>query len=193
MRNNHVPIYRTVIFVLIVVLGVTLVHSPRSTQAAPQAAGAQMLAITVIDVPLSTRADVTNDWVKLTDLGTFSVHSADSMLELTFNGRLYAYGFSKPITMAHFELRVNDSASLIGRARTAVTNIDDSPVLMPASFTGMFNGLKVGDHTASMWVRSTAGTTISSVTVNPNGLPVDVLIVKEYLPFGFSYLPMIAK
>ncbi len=191
MSKNHVTIYRTVIVVLSVILMFTLVQSPRSTKAAPQTAGAQMLGVSVINVNTLFITDVTTTFTKLGDLGIFSVNSADSLLELTFNGRI-STGNLLTSTGLIFELRVDDTPSPIGLAQAIVTQDVNTSFGLPAVFTGFFSGLSVGDHTASIWVR-TKDQTATNASIDPANIGANVLIVKEHLPFGVAYLPMIAK
>jgi len=191
MSKNHVSIYRTVFVVLSVILMFTLVQSPRSTKAAPQTAGAQMLGVDVINVYNSSLANVTITFTKLGDLGNFTVNSADSLLELTFNGRI-SIGNLLTSTGAIFELRVDDTPSPIGLAQAIVTTDVNTSYGFPAVFTGFFSGLPVGDHTVSIWVR-TLYQTATNASIDPGNLGANVLIVKEHLPFGVAYLPMIAK
>ena len=70
-------------------------------------------------------------------------------------------------------------------------NLDDA-TSGQVSITGMFAGLTAGNHTASMWVRTYLGTATSAY-LDPGCWYTDVLIVKEYLPFGMAFLPMIKR
>ncbi len=193
MNKNHESVYRTIIVFLSVILVLTLLQSPRSTQAAPQAAGAQKLGVTVFYVSNSSLAPVTSTYAKLANLGTFTVHSDDSLLELTYNGRIYAViPDISTATGVIFELRVDDTTSSFGRARAHIRKVEGGSGGIPISFSGMFSGFSKGDHTASVWVRTPSGTATEAM-VNPGGWESNVLIVKEHLPFGVSFLPMITK
>jgi len=191
MSNNRVTVYRLVIVVLLIILVFSLVQSPRTTQAASQAAGAQMLAVTVYDVESGSIANVNSTWTKLADLATFTVNSNDSLVELTFNGRVFIADFAEPSSVAYFEMRVDGAASTIGTARASLSDLEEGQSVL-VSFTGMFSGLSEGFHTASMWVR-TASSTAFLAAVNPHNYESDVLIVKEHLPFGVTFLPLISK
>lgn len=190
MNKNHESVYRTIIVFLSVILVLTLLQSPRSTQAAPQAAGAQMLGVTVFNVNCTNIPKVSETYAKLTNLGTFTVHSPESMVELTYNGRISIESMTSSGVI--FELRVDDNASTIGRARAIVKELEIGGDGVQVSFTGFFNGLSAGIHTASIWVRSPYGTA-TYARVDTGCWSTDVLIVKEHLPFGFAYLPLINK
>jgi hypothetical protein len=191
MSQKHVFVYRILIVVLTVILVITLVQSPRATQAAPQAAGAQMLDVSVFEVDCLYKPSVDENYAKLGNLATFTVRSADSFLELVFNGRFYISSFTDS-SGALFELRVDDSESSIGLARANMWMEEANTPGLPISITGIFKGLAAGEHTASIWVRTLSGSANTAV-VNPGCWGGDVLIVKEHLPFGVAYLPMITK
>lgn len=192
MSKNREFVYRMSIVVLLIILIFTLVQSPRATQAAPQAAGAQLLGVTVFNVVCRSLEIANTTFTKLADLGTFTVHSSDSILELIFNGRIFAANFSEGVHGVYFELRVDGVASSIGRARAVLRSSEISGDGVYVSFTGMFSGLAAGAHTASMYVR-TSTLTASGPAQNPGCYDSDVLIVKEYLPFGVTYMPLINK
>ena len=191
MSKKHEFFYRMIIVLLTVILVFTLLQSPRATQAAPQAAGAQMLGVTVFDVECGNGVNLTSTYVKLRDLGTFMVNSPDSLVELTFNGRIFVESFSSS-TGAVFELRIDDTPSTIGRARANLRAAQVGGGGEQVSITGMFRGLSVGSHSASMWARTIFGTA-TGARLDPGCWSTDVLIVKEHLPFGVSFLPMITK
>lgn len=191
MSKNREFGYRTIIIMLTVILVMTLVQSPRTTQAAPQASGAPMVGVTVFNVSCNSRPLVWTTYSIISNLGIFTVNSAESLMELTYNGRISVNGFTDS-TGAIFELRVDDVTSTVGRARAKVLDVEAGSGGVQVSITGMFKGLTAGNHTASMWVGTTYGTA-STAMVNPDCWSTDVLIVKEHLPFGFSYLPMITK
>jgi len=192
MSQKHEFYYRMIIVLLTVILVFTLVQSPRSTNAAPLAAGTPMVAVTVIDVPTYYLAEVSSDFAKIADIGTFTKHSTGSLVELTFSGRIYMTEYSVQSIGAIFELRVDGNVSSIGRARASLRTSETSFGGVPVSITGMFTELSEGDHTVSMWVRTVLGSG-SAAFVNPMNFPTDVLIIKEQLPFGFAYMPLINK
>lgn len=190
MSKNREFVYRLIIVMATVLLVFTLVQSPSLSKAAPLVAGAPMLHVNVFEVPSTTYYDSFNTTpVKLADLGTVTVSSADSLLEITYNGGIYV-GFMSG-SYVFLEIRVDNTSSTVGRARTQVQASEiDSRV--PVSFTGFFSGLVTGNHIISIWVWTSSGQA-NTVQLNGFDLPSDVLIVKEYQPFGFSYLPLTTK
>lgn len=189
----HQPLFAPVkrlTWVALIALGFFFGNRVIPGQATPQAA---MLTPTVVqsvfDVNCISLPAVTPTYLKLTDLATFNVQSGDSMVEATFNGRIFVESFANS-TGAVFELRVDDLPSGEGRARAIVKTAEAGNDGLPVSFTGLFTGLPAGEHTASMWVRTFYGSA-SSAMVDPGCWSADVLIVKEYTPFGFAYLPSV--
>jgi hypothetical protein len=169
----------------------TLVLGSRAQQgyATPKATTVQPAVITrVFDVSCTSLAAVTPTYAKLTDLATFTVNSPDSLVELTFNGRIYVGSFSSG-TGAVFELRVDNSPSSVGRARANLRTAEAGGGGVQTSITGLFDGLAAGEHTASIWVRTPPTGAATQAVVDPGCWSTDVLIVKEYTPFGFTYLP----
>jgi hypothetical protein len=118
------------------------------------------------------------------------VQSPESTVELTFNGRIYVSSFASG-TGAIFELRVDDEPSTVGRARATLRAAESGGGGVQASITGLFNGLPAGEHTASMWVRTSVSGAGSQAMVDPGCWSSDVLIVKEHTPFGSTNLPML--
>jgi hypothetical protein len=160
-------------------------------QASPETAALRpTLSTQVLDVNCISLASVTPTYAKLTDLGTFNVQSADSALELTFNGRIYIGSFTSG-TGAVFELRVDDAPSTVGRARANLRAAEAGGGGLQTSITGIFSGLSSGEHTASLWVRTSVAGSASQALVDPGCWSTDVLIVKEYTPFGQTFMPLV--
>lgn len=161
-------------------------------QARPEVAAMRpMLLAQVFDVNCTSLAAITPSYAKLADLGTFTVQSAESTLELTFNGRIFVGSFASG-TGAVFELRVDDTASTVGRARANLRTAQAGAGGVQTSITGLFTGLPAGTHTASMWVRTSAGGAGNQAMVDPGCWSTDVLIVREHVPFGFTHLPSVS-
>ena len=191
---------RTIIISVVLSAGAVIVVAllgARFTVASPQLApssGQPMVTIHVIPIYSVTLAEFGN-FTKIGDFATFNVNSSSSVVELTYNGRIRAVSLCKDGWYATFELRVDDTASTVGNVRTEVTNTElgeDLKVIM----IGIFN-LASGSHNASMWVKCNGtlpqlplGTFAS---INPDGWDSTVLIVKEYTPFGYVYMPIIQK
>ena len=175
-------------WVALIALGILFGSQVIPGQATPQAALMTPTVVqTVFDVNCISLPVVTTTYEKLTDLGTFSIQSGDSMVEATFNGRIFVDSFANS-TGAVFELRVDDLPSGVGRARANLRTAEAGGGGRPVSITGFFTGLPAGEHTASMWVRTFYGSA-NIAMVDPGCWSTDVLIVKEYTPFGFTYLP----
>ena len=76
-----------------------------------------LLNVQVLDVncPFSG-VSFSNNFTKVLDIGTFAASGApDSIVEITFNGRLFVGSFDASSTGAVFELRVDDMATAAGR------------------------------------------------------------------------------
>jgi hypothetical protein len=180
---------RVALIVLVIVLG----GHVRVGQATPQAATVgPMLVTQVFDVSCISLPAVTPNYAKLADLATFTVQSPDSTVEMTFNGRIFVGSFASG-TGAVFELRVDDTASTVGRARANLRAAEAGGGGVQASINAFFTGLAAGEHTASVWVRTSAGGAANQAMVDPGCWSTDVLIVKEYTPFGFTYLPSVSQ
>ncbi|HMQ32469.1 MAG TPA: hypothetical protein PKD53_17185 [Chloroflexaceae bacterium] len=161
-------------------------------QAGPQAASVRpMLVAEVFDVNCTSLAAITPTYARLANLATFTVQSPDSTVELTFNGRIFVGSFASG-TGAVFELRVDDAASTVGRARANLRAAQAGGGGVQTSITGLFTGLPAGEHTASMWVRTSAGGAGTQAMVDPGCWSTDVLIVKEHTPLGFTHLPAVS-
>jgi hypothetical protein len=172
-----------VLFALVIILGGQVWSG--------QAAGTRSTVIPqVFDVNCTSLATINSTYAKLMDLGSFTVQSSDSIVELTFNGRIFVSSFTSG-SGAIFELRVDNAASTVGRARANLRSAQAGGGGVQTSITGLFTGLAAGTHTASMWVRTSTGGAANQAMLDPGCWSTDVLIVKEYVPFGFTYLPMV--
>lgn len=179
---------RAALIALVVVLGGRVWGG----QATPQAAMQPMVIPQVFDVNCVSLATITPTYAKLTNLGTFTVNSPDSIVEMTFNGRIFIGSFTSG-TGAVFELRVDDATSTVGRARANLRVAQAGGGGVQTSITGFFTGLAAGNHTASMWVRTSSGGSANQAMVDPGCWSTDVLIVKEHTPFGATFLPAVLK
>jgi len=177
---------------VVVLLALVLVLGDRVTtgRAAPNAVMQPVLVPQVFNVNCTSLAAITPTYAKLLDMATFAVQSPDSIVEVTVNGRIFVGSFSAG-TGALFELRVDDQPSTTGRARANMRTAEAGGGGVQASITGFFSGLEPGNHTASMWVRSSNSGAGNQAMVDPGCWSSDVLIVKEHLPMGFTYLPAV--
>lgn len=177
----------------LVALALVLSGSAPAGQSTTQAAAVQPVVVAqVFDVNCTSLAAVTPTYAKLLDLATFSVQSPDALVEITFNGRIFVGSFASG-TGAVFELRVDDAATTQGRARANLRASEAGGHGNQATITGIFTGLAAGNHTASMWVRTSVSGAGTQAMVDPGCWSSDALIVKEYPPFGYAYLPSLLK
>jgi len=151
-----------------------------------------MIAVQSFMVPMISVSSFSDTYKKIGTLATFNVLSSNSMVELVFNGRIYVQSFSGDATGANFELRVDGMATEYGVARAYVRDLEAGERI-PVSITGLFHNLAVGPHTASMYVNVAWLGSGTNAQVNPGGWETDHLVVKEYTPIGFVYLPLTQK
>lgn len=146
IRKQVDRIARVLWIALVVLLGSQVMAG----QANPQAPTVQPMVITqVFDVSCASLISITPTYEKLVDLATFNVQSPNSTVELTFNGRIYM-GVITSGSGAVFELRVDDVATGMSRARANLREAEAGGGGRQASITGYFSGLAAGEHTASM-------------------------------------------
>jgi hypothetical protein len=128
-----------------------------------------------------------SDYTKITDIGDFTVESADSVVEVTFQGRVNVDTLVGA-TGSLFELRVDDTPSSVGRARAHINTVGAQGEHI--TFTGVFLGLEPGEHTVSMWIRTSNGNSGTGGRIDPGCWGSDVVIVREYAAFGHVFLPL---
>ncbi len=159
------------------------------TQAA--AAGQTAAFATVLDVNCTYLASFSSDYAKILDVGTFTTQSADSIVDVTFNGRISVESFQPSVFGARFELRVDNLPTTNGRARAGFrsTETGSSYDGIPVSAKGIFTGLGAGTHTVSIWVAGTQFGGGTNAAVNPNCWDGDSVIVMEFRPFWAAFLP----
>jgi hypothetical protein len=120
-------------------------------------------------------------YTKVADIGTFTKLLANSTIEVTFNGRTYVTGMSFGALGAIFELRVDNTATLNGRARASYRYSEASNGAgVQTSITGIFTGLAAATHTVSMWVQAAgAGASGTGAQLDPGCWSTDHVVVKE--------------
>jgi hypothetical protein len=130
---------------------------------------------TVLIVPCSPTLGVpyTTTYTKVGDIGSFDKALANSTMEVTFNGRIYAT-FSFGIPGAIVELRVDSAATSNGRARAFYSQ---SGIPAQTSITGIFTGLAAGNHTVSMWIQGQGGN--GTAWLDQGCWGTDSVVVKE--------------
>ncbi len=142
---------------------------------------------TILNVSCVSAANFNQEYTKITDIGDFTVVSDDAVVEVTYQGRVNVdtlTGTSGTV----YELRVNNLPSTVGSARAHVNTVGSQGEYI--TFTGVFTGLEPGEHTVSMWVRTSTGNTGTGGRVDPGCWSSDVVIVREYTAFGHVFLPL---
>lgn len=146
--------------------------------------------VTVLELACTAINDVGDTFVKIGDAGQFDVQSADSLVELQFNGRLYAESTNG--TGVRYELRVDDAATPRGRIRAILKAGEvGGGVGRNATMSGFYAGLPAGTHTVSIWAQTANGTDSDTVMYDAGCWSSDVVNIKEYLPFGTIALPAV--
>ena len=135
-----------------------------------------VLKYSVFNVDCSSVAAFGTTYVKVIDVGTFSKLNPNSWLEITFNGRVSADTVTS--TGAEFELRLDNVATTSGRARAHIWDNEVGYQGVPATIIGIFTGYGAGNHTVSIWVRTSYGSGTYG-GVDPGCWSTDSLIVKE--------------
>jgi hypothetical protein len=135
--------------------------------------------VTVIDVNCVSRPSApAGTWVRLATIGSFTKHHSDTPIELIFQGRI-AVTDAIGGTGVSYELRIDDAASSVGRARALLRSGEVGSEGVNACITGIFTGLGPGPHSVSIWVYSWYGVS-TSVMVDPGCFSTDAIIVKEF-------------
>ena len=106
--------------------------------------------ITSLSVMCAGLDTFSTSWAKITDVGSFTKITSSSTIEITYNGRISAGTMDG--TGATFELRVDNSPSGYGYARSNLRVPDAGTEGVPISITGIFTSLSAGNHTVSIWV-----------------------------------------
>lgn len=163
--------------------------APATAQAAPLAAFGPQVVVTTMHVPSLSANNFTNTWTKIGDIGNFVVHNSTSLVEVTYQGRLYVQ--TMPATGTYFRLMVDDYGPTpdSGMAVIRSEEIVDS---IPLTFSGYWQNLPEGQYAVSMWVRAVTGSGTYAI-INPGAWESTDVIVKEYLPLGSTYLPLMKK
>jgi hypothetical protein len=116
-----------------------------------------------------------NAFVRLSDIGTFTKVLSGSIIEVQFNGTVYASSMNG--SGAVYELRVDDQPSSEGWARIALKQ-DNMGNETTGTMTGIFSGLSTGSHTVSIWVIGANGPGTGAY-VDPGCWDSTHVIVKE--------------
>jgi hypothetical protein len=116
------------------------------------------------------------------DLGAITKRIAASSLVVTYYGRINVDALTG--SGAIFELRVDNTATTYGRAKTVIkyTEVGNIGIGIPITFSGVFPHLSAGYHTFSMWVYTTNGTGTNAY-YEPGCFHTDNLIIQEIKDF----------
>ena len=137
-----------------------------------------LLNTTVLLATCTSLASFSTAYAKILDVGSFFKTDSVSSVEITFNGRIAVVG-SVSGSGAYFELRVDNAATTKGRARASFKSAEVGSDGVLASITGIFPGLNSGNHTVSIWVRTSQGTGTSAM-VDPGCWSSDHVVVREF-------------
>jgi hypothetical protein len=143
---------------------------------------AGLVQATVLNVNCSgSGVSFTTAFTKVADIGAFTKLLANSTIEVTFNGRTYVTGMNFGAKGAVFELRVDNAATLNGRARASYRHSEaGNGAGVQTSITGIFTGLPATTHTVSMWVQAAdAGGSGMGALLDLGCLATDHVVVKE--------------
>jgi hypothetical protein len=173
-------------------LGVVLlaiVTLPSVTRPASGAAGGMSPTVhhTVLPVSCVSTPVFTSAYTKIADFGEFTVINGQSTVEATFYGRVSADTLTGT-SGAAFELRIDDAAAPIGRARATVRDSELSYGVQ-VSMSGVFPELSPGVHAVSVWVKAGGSGTGTGGRVDPGCWSTDHIVVREFAPFGTTFLP----
>jgi hypothetical protein len=147
--------------------------------------------VTTLPVIASTLPNISNTWTRIHDVGNFMVANPGSLVEVTFQGRLSVASMTGNGVI--FELRV-DNASPGYDSGQGLVELSQVNMHVSNTFSGYWSGLSAGLHTVSIWVSTEAQDETGTVAnMNPGGWPSTIVIVKEYLPVGSTYLPVMQR
>jgi hypothetical protein len=134
--------------------------------------------LTMLNVSCTSLSSFSTGYAKIVDVGTFAKQDANSLIEITFNGRIAVID-SLTGTGAIFEVRIDDLPTTQGRARASFKSAEVGDDGVPVSITGIFTGLGAGPHTVSIWMRAANGAG-SRAMVDPGCWSSDHIVVREF-------------
>lgn len=174
------------------------VFAPQPVRAADAAASSAALAfgpqvkLSTFQVPYIGPAFINSEaYMKVGNVGTFTVENAASLVEITHQGRVLGTN-SVSTSGLYAQLRVDDQIPLDNTGQ-AHLRISEDGVYIPLTFSGYWQNLSAGTHTISLWSHVTIPGGSASIAFNPGNWSSNDIIVKEYLPFGATYLPSISN
>ncbi|MBW7913449.1 MAG: hypothetical protein H3C54_07075 [Taibaiella sp.] len=123
---------------------------------------------------------VTSTLTKIDDMGTFTKHDDNTLVELAVQTVLNVASFGTAAGVV-FELRVDNTATTIGVSSVLLRNPGS---MTPVTLVGIFENLPAGVHTVSLWARGAGGTgTATNASWDSgcfNSAGVNNVLVKEY-------------
>lgn len=165
-------------------------------QAAPAQAGfGPNVKLTMLAVPYAGLANLTPTAQKIADVGSITVENAASLVEVTHQGYVTVNTISGSNNVI-FELRI-DGVTGAGVNVSQPSGIAQFRYLntgeyLPLTFTGYWYNLPAGTRTVSLWAH-TSLSTATNAYIGQGVAQANLVIVKEYLPFGTTYLPNVAR
>jgi hypothetical protein len=171
---------------------------PDRVEAAPLASFAPPVKVTHLWVPELHAANVTG-WTKLPQTlagsfpGIFTVQDPASLVEITLYSNLFVGNLGSSNTGVIFALVLDDTILPMGYTGVSTVRYGQRGTFVPATFAGYWQNLPAGEHAVSIYVNMYSAFTAQEVFVNVGSMPGSNLTVKEYLPFGTTYLPSIMQ
>lgn len=132
--------------------------------------------VTRLDTGAASSSSVSGTYALLRTVGSFSKAAASSHVKLTWNGHVRGTGVIATDWFCDFQLRVDGVANGSGTGRAVLYAGGGLQNDAPAGDTTFFDGLAVGSHTVSIWVRGAATTTACEIN---HGDATDELYVEE--------------
>lgn len=135
-----------------------------------------LIDVTVLTARCAGNVSFPNgSYVKLSDIGTFTKVLSGSIIEVQFNGTVYASIMNG--NGAVFEIRVDDQPTASGWARIALKE-GTMGNETTGTMTAIFSNLSTGSHTVGVWVFGANGSG-SGAYIDPGCWDSTHVIVKE--------------
>lgn len=164
-------------------------------QAAPErAAFGPGVKLTLLTVPRASLTDVSPTAAKIADIGTITVENSASMIEVTYQGRV-GVNVVPPGRFVIYELRidgVNGAVAAVNYPSGLAQYQHNDTGDLQVTFSGYWYNLSPGVHTVSVWARTDIGSATGAF-IGLNIPRANLVTVKEFLPFGTTYLPNVAR
>ncbi len=135
-------------------------------------------------------AQPVGSWAKIGDIGTFEIKSWNSILEVTFQGRVKATGNGK--TLFGISLHDHDDDFGGGIFEVLPEELMQNVNVHYTSYNQVVGVYSPGICNMSLW-GYTDGPIGGAVWMNPTGSDGDRIYIKEYMPLGSTFLPLIQR